>query len=605
MTKLRAILLFIGLTLGVYADSWLVGGQPVNPFELWAGNDLSLDPETGELIVIHGIDLSGYPDARILLDHDATNDNEVVNYRTATNLIAQAGGSGAPAGDFVAQTSGVATNLTGRGITSFEGGFNGSLAMFYDDEGYTALDIDRIHLDRFYLNQFAEINVEFFKWGGGLLTDLDENTLINPLGRVLEGPWKVSSNASNDQDIVNYRTATNLIAQLSGPSNPFDQDLNTTDSPTFERVTFGSGNFEDGFESTATGFRINDLSNFDVVNIATHRLFDRFNDELALTWTMGSGGRNLLGRWSIIFDATNDQEIVNYRVLTNKIAQLAGGGGDNLGNHTATADLNLGNTNALTGVKEISFWDTANGLATASVLENRFKFAGSGFAFQASELKADDFLYAGSGHTQISLGDNETTIKGEDLLLLESRYQAILRSVSNGDTLIESGSPSDNERGEIFITAKHDGDAQAGKIIIKAEDPPSPGTVGQIILNGDVIVTNGSMAVGKQLLADTNAGLTLYDLNTNVARRVISGFTGVSTASDFTREVVFPLVDESHPAFTNSPVVFLSLATPVSEWVMVNLLSVSETNFTYEIMTSGGAVDDSWPVNWAAYARTP
>jgi len=507
MTKLRAILLFIGLTLGVYADSWLVGGQPVNPFELWAGNDLSIDPETGELIVIHGIDLSGYPDARILLDHDATNDNEVVNYRTATNLIAQTG---------------------------------------------------------------------------------------------------------------------------SGSGNPFDQDLNTSDSPAFERVTFGSGNFEDGFESTVTGFRINDMSNFDVINIASHRLFDRFNDELALTWTLGAGGRNLLGRWSIIFDATNDQEIVNYRVLTNKIAQLAGGGGDNLGNHTATAELNLGNTNALTGVKEISFWDEANGLATASVFENWFRFAGSGFGIQASELKADDFLTAGSGNTQITLGDNETTIKGEDLLLLEGRNQSILRSVSNGDTLIESGSPSDNEPGEIFITSKHNGDALGGEILIRAQHPPEEGTRGHIMFEGDITFSNGSISVGSiiiqdgssditgvnevfagavnvgnQQLAESDSGLTLFDLNASVARQVLSGFTGVSAESDFVREVVFPLVDDIRPAFTNSPVIILSLGTPVSEWVMVNLLSSSETNFTYEIMTSGGAVDDSWPVNWAAYARTP
>lgn len=603
MTKLRVALLFIGLTIGVYADSWLIGGQPVNPFNLWASNNLDIDPDTGELIVVHGIDLSDYPDARILLEHDATNDNEVVNFRTATNLISLLGGGGTPSGDYVAQASGVATNLTARGVTSIEGGFNGSLATFYDDDGYTALDIDRLHLDHLYLNQGAEVYVEFLKWGGGLLTDLDENTLINPLGRVLAGPWKVSSNASNDQEIVNYRTATNLIAQ-AGAGNPFDQDLNSSDSPSFERVTFGSGNFEDGFETTATGFRINDLSNFDVINLATHRLFDRFNDELALTWTYGAGGRNLLGRWSIIFDATNDQEIVNYRVLTNKIAQAASGG-DNLGNHTATADLNLGNTNALTGVKEIRFWDTANGLATAYVYENWLKFTEGGFGFEGSKIRVWDFLFAGDGSTQVTMGDNETTIKGEDLLLLESRYQAILRSVSNGDTLIESGSPAEDEPGEIFITSKHNNDTIGGKIVIKAENPPSPGTPGQIILHGNVTMTNGAWTIGDQQLVDTDAGLTLSNKVSGVARPLLSGFTGISTESDFTREVVFPLVDDSVPAFTNAPVVMLSLGVPVSEWVMVNLLSVTETNFTYEIMTSGGAVDDSWPVNWAAYARTP
>lgn len=485
MTKFRAFLLFIGLTIGVYADSWLIGGQPVNPFELWAGNDLSLDPETGELIVIHGIDLSGYPDARILLDHDATNDNEVVNYRTATNLIAQAGG-GSPGG------------------------------------------------------------------------------------------------------------------------NPFDQDLNTTDSPSFENVTFGSGNFEDGFETTATGFRINDLSSQDIISLVYHGLFDRFSNELALRWTYGAGGRNLLGRWSIIFDATNDQEIVNYRVLTNKIAQLAGGGGDNLGNHVATMDLNMGNTNALTGLKEISFWDVANSeLATASVSENWFRFAGGGFGIQAAELKANDFLTAGSGSTLLTLGDNETIVKGEDLVLLESRYQAILRSVSNGDTLIESGSPTDDERGEIYVTAKHNDDTLGGKIVIKAENPPNPGTDGQIILHGDVIVTNGTLSFGAHALVKTDTGLTVSNAASGVARPLFSGFTGISTESTFAREVVFPLVDSTTPAFTNPPVVFLSMATPVSEWVMVNLLSVTETNFTYEIMTSGGAVDDGWPVNWAAFARSP
>jgi len=398
MNKFRAFLLFIGLTLGVYADSWLIGGQPVNSFELWAGNDLSLDPETGELIVTHGIDLSDYPDARILLDHDATNDNEVVNYRTATNLIA----------------------------------------------------------------------------------------LLQP------------------------------------------------------------------------------------------------------------------------------------------------GGGDNLGNHTATENLNLGYTNALTGVKEISFWDSANGLATVSVYENWFRFAGGGFGIQASELKADDFLTAGGGDTLITLGDDETTIKGADLLLLESQYQSILRSVSNGDTLIESGSPSDNEYGEIFITSKHDDDAIGGEIFIRAQHPPEEGSRGHIMFEGDVTFSNGSLSVGSiiiqdgssdisgvnevfagavnignQQLAESDAGLTVFDLNDSVARQVLSGFAGVSAESDFVREVVFPLVDDIRPAFTNSPVVILSLATPVSEWVMVNLLFVSETNFTYEIMTSGGPMDDSWPVNWAAFARTP
>jgi len=481
MTKLRFILLFFGFGLGVYADSWLVGGQPVNPFDLWAGNDLSIDPDSGELIVVHGIDLSGYPDARILLAHDATNDNEVINYRTATNLIAQSGGGSS--------------------------------------------------------------------------------------------------------------------------GNPFNQDLNTSDSPSFERVTFGSGNFEDGFETTATGFRINDLSSQDIINLVYHGLFDRFNGELALRWTYGAGGRNLLGRWSIVFDATNDQEVVNYRVLTNKIAQASVG--DNLGNHTATADLNLGNTNALTGVKEIRFWDEANGLATAYVFENWLKFTEGGFGFEGSKIRAWDFLFAGDGSTQVTMGDNETTIKGEDLLLLESRYQAILRSVSNGDTLIESGSPADDEPGEIYITSKHNDDTIGGKIVIKAENPPSPGTLGQIILHGNVTVTNGSLAIRDHHLVETDAGLTLSNKVSGVARPVLSGFTGESTESTFTREVVFPLVDDSVSAFTNAPIVMLSLGVPVSEWVMVNLLTVSETNFTYEIMTSGGAVDDSWPVNWAAYARTP
>jgi len=593
MTKLLAFLLFIGLTVGVYADSWLVGGQPVNPFELWAGNDLSLDPETGELIVIHGIDLSGYPDARILLDHDATNDNEVINYRTATNLISQAGGG--PGGNPFDQNLDT-TNAPTFTDLNLAGGI-GKLT------GVSRLTLNSLDWGPFATNIFFDLGEGTLGYAGSIYM-----FLLGHYGRpdrTLEGEWHAWSDADSETEIVNYRTATNLIAQLSGPSNPFNQDLNTTDSPAFERVTVGSGNFEDGFESTATGFRINDLSPFDVVNIATHRLFDRFNDELALTWTMGAGGRNLLGRWSIIFDATNDQEIVNYRVLTNKIAQLAGGGGDNLGNHTATADLNLGNTNALTGVKEISFWDIANGLATASVYENWFKFAGSGFGIQAGEIKADDFLTAGGGHTQITLGDNETTIKGEDLLLLESRYQAILRSVSNGDTLIESGSSSDNEPGEIFITAKHDGDAQAGRIVIKAEDPPSPGTVGQIIMDGDVIVTNGSIAVGNQRVTSTTAGLTVSNAISGVARPLFSGFTGVSTESTFEREVVFPLVDSGTPAFTNSPVVMLYLAVPVTEWVMVNLLTVSETNFTYEIVASGSAVDDAWTVNWAAYARTP
>jgi len=546
MTKLRVVLLFIGLTIGVYADSWLVGGQPVNPFELWAGNDLSLDPETGELIVVHGIDLSGYPDARILLDHDATNGNEVVNYRTATNLIAQAGG-GSPGG------------------------------------------------------------------------------------------------------------------------NPFDQDLNTTDSPSFENVTFGSGNFEDGFETTATGFRINDLSGQDIINLAYHGLFDRFSNDLALRWTYGAGGRNLLGHWSIIFDATNDQEIVNYRVLTNKIAQLAGGG-DNLGNHTVTTDLNLGNTNALTGVKEISFWDTANGLATASVHENRFKFNGGGFAFQASELKAEDFLYAGSGHTQISLGDNETTIKGEDSLLLESRFQAILRSVSNGDTLIESGSPSDNEPGEVFITAKHNDDTLGGKVVIKAEDPPSPGTYGLIRLDGNVVITNGSLlahssmtidggtndvliidfsglpsqparfyrdpssgftafevkaaSVGNSLTVGQNGGgrfhfdgefmvlggngSVIADSNEDPAidvenRNLVGDWhlnggsihtAGTSSVAGSTKEIVTTLPE--------NPIIQLTLAESIGELAQVEVLTATMTNFTYQIRTASGIVTNGWAVNWTA-----
>jgi hypothetical protein len=58
----RALMFVLLLPLGVSADSWLIGGQSASPMSFSSGSFTNLD-------------------------HDASNDTEIVNFRTATNLI--------------------------------------------------------------------------------------------------------------------------------------------------------------------------------------------------------------------------------------------------------------------------------------------------------------------------------------------------------------------------------------------------------------------------------------------------------------------------------------------------------------------------------------
>lgn len=198
----------------------------------------------------------------------------------------------------------------------------------------------------------------------------DNGTLIMDfLNRTLKddgGIWKSEGAASSGEEIVNYQTMTNAIAQISQVTNAvtygstlFGGYVMTNDmyftypSPSVATTHVDSGGMTVRYTVPPSGPTL-------YTEYARDYIFGHNGYYLEFGKSSGVSAYNILvGNWKV--DDVNlaagasvyNQMPVNYRYMTNYVALYAPvGAGDNLGNHIATNSLNM-NNNAITNASLI------------------------------------------------------------------------------------------------------------------------------------------------------------------------------------------------------------------------------------------------------------